>query len=402
MNICLMRFGAVINSEGGTEKVLCNMANEFVARGHNVSIICCEKKQGKPFFPLSDKVKFINLNDTGKEIKCHSLLRVKREILKACGKLDKTERDKIFIKSRYDNNYIKNRFVKIINKIQPDIIIAYDYLVVLFLKYLMKNSLPTIAMLHNDTSRYFNDNSSKLQISAFNLVDCIQILDKNKVNLVKTYCPNIPVIYIPNTIEKIKREFKFDTKHVFKIINVGALTKEIKRQHIIIEAFNKIKKDFANWNIEFVGGTKTENGKQYKEEMLKYIDKNNLKNNIFFAGVSSNVMNKLVEADIFAFPSKSEGMPLALIEAMSVGLPAIGFKSCPGVNEIIVDGENGFLCEDSVDDFAQKLKILMEDNILRSKMGDNAKISVKQFSPEIVWNQWENLMKEVIDTRKNN
>lgn len=109
MNICLMRFGAVVGSEGGTEKVLCNMANEFVNREHNITIICCEKKQGKPFFELSDKVNLVNLNDTGKEIKGCVWLRVKRELLKAVGKLDRTEKDKIFIESRYDNDYIKKQ-----------------------------------------------------------------------------------------------------------------------------------------------------------------------------------------------------------------------------------------------------------------------------------------------------
>ena len=94
MNICLIRFGAVVESEGGTEKVLCNMANEFANRGHNITIICCEKKQGKPFFELSDKVNFVNLNDTGKEIKGCVWLRVKRELLKAVGKLDRTEKIK--------------------------------------------------------------------------------------------------------------------------------------------------------------------------------------------------------------------------------------------------------------------------------------------------------------------
>ena len=263
MNICLMRFGAVVGSEGGTEKVLCNMANEFIDRGHNITIICCEKKQGKPFFQLNEKVNFVNLNNTGKEIKGHIWLRVKREILKAVGKLDRTEKDKIFIESRYDNNYIKSRFNQVINDIKPDVIIAYDYLVVLFLKYLMKNTLPTIAMLHHDPIVYFNNNYSKLQVEAFNQVDCIQILIENRTDLVKKYCPKARIEYISNVVPVIKYERKNKTYH--KIINVAALVKERKQQHIIIEAFNKIKNDAKEWTIEFVGRTKTPKAKAYKK-----------------------------------------------------------------------------------------------------------------------------------------
>lgn len=401
MNICLIRFGAVVESEGGTEKVLCNMANEFVNRGHSITIICCEKKQGKPFFPLNEKVNFVNLNNTGKEIKGHILLRAKREILKALGKLNRTEKDRIFIESRYDNDYIKNRFNKIISDINPDIIIAYDYLAVLFLKHIMKNTMPTIAMLHNDASTYFNSEASELQLKAYNAVDCIQLLDKFKIDLVKKYCNNTEVVYIPNTIENISTKVyncNTDIKH--KIIHVGALVKSRKQQHIVIEAFNKIKKQFSDWKVEFIGGTKTQKEVAYKKEMLNYIKNNDLTNDIFFTGVSSNVMEKLQEADIFVFPSSSEGMPLALIEAMSSGLPAIGYKSCPSVNELIINGYNGFLCDDGVDDFAEKMKILMQNEELRKQMGQNAKESVQQFAPEKIWNQWEDLMEKIIAKRK--
>lgn len=397
MNICLMRFGAVVGSEGGTEKVLCNMANEFVNREHNITIICCEKKQGKPFFELSDKVNLVNLNDTGKEIKGCVWLRVKRELLKAVGKLDRTEKDKIFIESRYDNDYIKNRFNKIISDIKPDIIIAYDYLSVLFLKHIMKNSLSTIAMIHNDVDTYFNNNASKLQLNAYNMVDCIQILNKHKVELVKEYCCNAQVVYIPNAVPQIKNVRNSNNE---KIITVGSLTKSIKRPDIILKAFNTIKNTFPNWTVEIVGGTHDLKQEEYKVELEKYIKNNNLDDMVFLSGRTLNITEKLLSAEIFAFPSKSEAFGLALAEAMSSGLPAIGYKSCPSVNELIIDGYNGFLCDDGIDAFAEKMKILMQNKELRKQMGQNAKESIKQFAPEKIWNQWEDLMKEVVAKRK--
>lgn len=397
MNICLMRFGAVVGFEGGTEKVLCNMANEFVNREHNITIICCEKKQGKPFFELSDKVNLVNLNDTGKEIKGCVWLRVKRELLKAVGKLDRTEKDKIFIESRYDNDYIKNRFNKIISDIKPDIIIAYDYLSVLFLKHIMKNSLSTIAMIHNDVDTYFNNNASKLQLNAYNMVDCIQILNKHKVELVKEYCCNAQVVYIPNAVPQIKNVRNSNNE---KIITVGSLTKSIKRPDIILKAFNTIKNTFPNWTVEIVGGTHDLKQEEYKAELEKYIKNNNLDDMVFLSGRTLNTTEKLLSAEIFAFPSKSEAFGLALAEAMSSGLPAIGYKSCPSVNELIIDGYNGFLCDDGIDAFAEKMKILMQNKELRKQMGQNAKESIKQFAPEKIWNQWEDLMKEVVAKRK--
>lgn len=125
-----------------------------------------------------------------------------------------------------------------------------------------------------------------------------------------------------------------------------------------------------------------------------------MQNNVKLLGEIKDIPNKLNQVDIFAFPSANEGMPLALTEAMAAGLPAIGYKSCPSVNELIIDGYNGFLCDDGIDDFAEKLKILMSDAELRKKMGQNARESMKQFSPEKIWDQWEALINEVVAENK--
>ena len=59
-------------------------------------------------------------------------------------------------------------------------------------------------------------------------------------------------------------------------------------------------------------------------------------------GSTNDVPDVLRQGDIFAFPSAYEGFGLSLAEAMSMGLPAVGYKSCSAVNELIVDGKNGF------------------------------------------------------------
>lgn len=84
-----------------------------------------------------------------------------------------------------------------------------------------------------------------------------------------------------------------------------------------------------------------------------------------------------------------------MTEAMSDGLPAIGYKNCPAVNELIKDGENGFLCEKGVDAFAQALEKLMSDEELREKMGKAAKEDMKHYAPEKIWDMWEKLIEQV-------
>ena len=60
MKILLFNLLPMIDSKGGAEKVFCNMANTMVERGHDVVGVCLENKEGKLFYPLDRKVKFIN------------------------------------------------------------------------------------------------------------------------------------------------------------------------------------------------------------------------------------------------------------------------------------------------------------------------------------------------------
>ena len=152
--------------------------------------------------------------------------------------------------------------------------------------------------------------------------------------------------------------------------------------------------------MEIIGGTNSIKEVEYMGEIKTFVKKKFPINRVLFSGKINNVNEKLLQADIFAFPSAYEGMPLALTEAMAAGLPAIGYKSWPSVNELIIDGYNGFLCEDGINDFAEKLKILMEDAELRKKMGQNARESMKQFAPEKIWDEWEDLINKVVEESK--
>ena len=125
------------------------------------------------------------------------------------------------------------------------------------------------------------------------------------------------------------------------------------------------------------------------------ISSQTIRTSVFRGGATDNVLDVYNKAAIFAFPSAYEGFGLALTEAMSAGLPVIGYKNCPAVNELIKDGENGYLCEDGVNAFAQALDKLMSDEKMRKKMGKAAKEDMKQYDSEKIWNMWEKLIKQV-------
>ena len=126
----------------------------------------------------------------------------------------------------------------------------------------------------------------------------------------------------------------------------------------------------------------------------------NLEDNVEFCGMVKDINCILSKASIFAFPSSHEGFSLALAEAMSAGIPCVGYKSARGVNNLIKNGYNGYLVEDGIEPFAMALEKLMENETLRRTMGFNARKEMQQYSPKVIWDKWEKLIYEVVKNKK--
>ena len=179
-------------------------------------------------------------------------------------------------------------------------------------------------------------------------------------------------------------------KDKYTITCVGRLTGRTKRQHLLIEAFAKLAKRHPDWQVQLWGDTYD---KPYVASLKSKIKKYGLEKQVFLCGTTKDMDAVWKETDIFAFPSHHEGFPLALSEALSCGIPAVGYRSCPAVNEIIVSGENGLLCEDGVAPLSQALGRLMEDRTLRRTYGEAARSMAEKYHAEKVWEQWEGLLR---------
>ena len=201
-------------------------------------------------------------------------------------------------------------------------------------------------------------------------------------------------MYIPNSVPV--PQFKVDlckNKETYIITNVGRVTGRTKRQHLLVEAFSRIANEYPEWNVHIRGAMYD---KPYVTMLKRLISKKGMEKRIFLKGTTTDMDSVWKETDVFAFPSHHEGFPLALTEAMSVGLPAVGYKNCPAVNELIKNGENGFLAEDGIESFSEALKKIIENKSLRKQLGDNAAKSMELFYPDKVWDAWENLIKKTV------
>ena len=92
---------------------------------------------------------------------------------------------------------------------------------------------------------------------------------------------------------------------------------------------------------------------------------------------------------------------MVVTEAMEAGLPVLGFKNSPGVNEMIINNYNGFLVEDE-EEYIEKLELLLSDSDLRSNMAIQAHKSVEKLSNGYVWDLWEETLNKLVGNYKDN
>src|SRR5699024_1840211 len=114
----------------------------------------------------------------------------------------------------------------------------------------------------------------------------------------------------------------------------GELNKN-KNHETIIKAISIINDPNIHYLIIGIG--------ELKKYLVELVEKLNLESNVHFLGYNTNVEDYYHSSDVFAFPSKREGLGLAAIEAMASGLPLIT-SNCRGINEYSVNEKTGFVC----------------------------------------------------------
>ncbi|MGU8191094.1 glycosyltransferase family 4 protein [Clostridium perfringens] len=175
-----------------------------------------------------------------------------------------------------------------------------------------------------------------------------------------------------------------------KIVNVGRLHKQ-KNQEMLIRAFSKIINKYPEYELIIYGeGSERSN-------LEKIIEELNLINHVKMPGACSNVLEKIKNASIFAFSSDFEGMPNALIEAMSLGLPVISTDCpCGGPKELIDDGVNGLLTPvNDVNSFSKKIEYLLSNEEKANSLGKQAIKIREKLDYQKIGKQWLDFCLEI-------
>lgn len=375
MKVMVVKDRNVLNT-----KFLAQFVNSLHRIGFDVTVVCDSYKKQGSGVTLDDGVQFINLNAKTNN-PFFNLYRFLR------GKLFRPTA----------------RFKKVIAAEKPDVIICYFMVDLVNVLYKQDHDIPVIMMMHGYPPVMLGNLMKKkpymraVYRDVMNRAAAFHVLMKSYEKTISGFCTPKRVVTIPNEVVQIPENERADLSvEKKKIIYVARVEKTGKRHHLLVEAFGRLFKEFPDWQLEFWGMRKYP---AYERELMELAAKYGAQDNVFIKGYHPKIQEVYRQADIHAFPSAHEGFSLALADGMACGLPSLGFADAPSVNELIVDGHNGFLAKDP-DDFTQKLRRLMSEKELRIAFGRNATRDMAEYAPEKVIELWRRLIVETVGEDK--
>ena len=360
---------------GGMERVLTLKANYFADYfDYDITIILTEGDGQPYFYPLSDRIKVINLNIGFEELWNQPILK------------------KIFIYLKKQRRY-KKALKAALMQIRPDITISMLRREINFINSIRDGS-KKIGEIHINRAHYRNfeegdSNFFKTLLSFYwkhtlirqlkQLSSFVVLTDKDR----EAWTELDHVVVIPNPVSFLSVKISPQTDK--RVIAVGRYCYEKGYDHLL-KAWAEVQKVCPDWRLDVYGdGDKSSYMKMLD---LYQIDKSRCSLN----GRVSDIQSEFASSSLAVCSSRFEGFGLAIVEAMACGLPIISFD-CPwGPRSIISDGEDGILVENGnvIELTSAIIKLIKEDDV-RMGMGQRAVVNVQRFCIEAVAHQWKEL-----------
>lgn len=154
---------------------------------------------------------------------------------------------------------------------------------------------------------------------------------------------------------------------------VGNLSTELKRHNIFLDMAQVLIKEHHQLKFIIFGGSSNLDQTPYTRSLAEQVRSSGLSKKVIWAEFIEDTAAMMNAVDILVHPALTEGSGRVIMEAMAAGKPVVAMKS-GGVQELIRDGENGFLVQPGNDqDLAVKVKLLLEDDNLRQIVAANAR-----------------------------
>jgi len=197
---------------------------------------------------------------------------------------------------------------------------------------------------------------------------------------------------ISNPVIDLNIKQKEYTNFNFNLVTVGRLDRYQKNQMLLIRAFENILQYHPEAKLNIYGEGPSRN------EYQKYINSKELEESIFLRGKVEDLNEKILENDIFILCSRFEGMPNALIEAMSFGMPCIS-TDCGGggAKALINNNKNGLVVPNfNIKELELAIQKMISNKEFRIECGMEARKITEKLEINQIVDEWIYFFKKVV------
>lgn len=363
---------------GGIERVLTTKMNYLSDKaGYEVWVILTDGKGKNPYFPLSDEIHIVNLDLNFEELWSLGFLK------------------KIFVYLKKQRIY-KKKLKEALYEIRPDITVSTLRREINFITSI-KDGSRKVGEMHVNRANYRNFEANdtnalkkiferiwmKSLVGKLKKLDQFVVLtDEDRRNWHEldnvTTIPN-PLNVFP-TIES--------NQSARKVIAAGRYCYQ-KGFDLLLRAWAIVNEKHKDWHLDIYGAGKN-------VEYKNLVNTLNICQNVGINPPTDNIYAKYADASIFVFSSRFEGFGMALLEAMATKLAVVSF-ACPcGPKDIISDGNDGVLVtNEDIQELADKICYLIENEEERKSMAENAKLKAMQYSVDNIMHRWIRLFESL-------
>jgi len=347
---------------GGAERVMAALVNELSTR-HTVSLLTWESPGTPPFFPLAASVQVVQPGLFGG----HGLERVRR------------------LAARF---MVLRRHVR---SWRPDVVLSFlDTTNVTTLVACLGTGVPVVVSERVDPAGQVVGRMFGLARRFTYPWAARTVVQTTRVARYFPLRMQSRIAVLPNPIAVALRTATPDEPGPdgrYRVIAVGRLEWQ-KGFDRLIAAFAQVASRHPLWDLHLFGEG------SLRAALAAQAAAAGLGTRVRFPGVTSAIQDELAASHLLAFPSRYEGFPNALAEAMRVGLPTIGYDHVSGVEEMIVQDATGLLlpADGGVAPLAGALDELMADPTARRRLGTAAQQAGARWDTTVVLMEWESLL----------
>lgn len=279
---------------------------------------------------------------------------------------------------------------KLINQFRPDCVISFLFGVSSFVNLaLVGKRIPLIVSERSDPNYLKPKGIIELLTEfAYKRANAIVVLFDSFRNLSGGKYFN-KATTIPNPVLAINLPTKTVEQNRIRFVTIANNTPP-KGLDLLISAFIAAREASNNIVLRIYGSDRS-------GELQKMVDSNDALSYIQLMGYTLNVNEALEWADVYVMPSRHEGFPNSLCEAMSAGKCCIATECHKGITEIIQNGDNGYLVPaENAQELAKAIVNIANNPTSIKEIGEEAKKVAQKYNIGCVLDEWEHLIQRVL------